>query len=96
MLIFVNLFRVHGNPDDFERTFADTSAFMTKKDGYRRHRLVRVNGDEPRYLNIAEWADEGALRAAVADPLFEPHARALREHASSESLLCEVVQEYQA
>lgn len=95
MLIFVNLFRLHGDPGDFERTFADTSEFMTKKDGYRRHRLVKVNGEEPRYVNIAEWTDEKALRVAVADPLFEPHVRALREHASSESLLCEVVQEYQ-
>ncbi|MCE6995357.1 antibiotic biosynthesis monooxygenase [Saccharothrix sp. S26] len=96
MLIFVNLFRVHGDETEFERVFASTSDFMTKKDGYRRHRLVRVNGAEPRYLNIAEWADEDALRAAVADPSFEPHAGALRELASSESLLCEVVQEYQA
>jgi monooxygenase len=96
VLIFVNLFRIHGDPDRFEKAFADSSEFMTKKDGYRRHRLVKVTEGEPRYLNIAEWADEDALRTAVADPRFEPHVRALREHAMSESLLCEVVQEYEA
>ncbi|MBB5156852.1 antibiotic biosynthesis monooxygenase family protein [Saccharopolyspora phatthalungensis] len=96
MLIFVNLFRVHGGAGDFERCFAETSEFMMNKDGYLRHRLVKVNDGEPRYLNIAEWTDEDSLRAAVADPRFESHARALSERASSESLLCEVVQEYEA
>ncbi|MFD0900472.1 antibiotic biosynthesis monooxygenase family protein [Actinomadura sediminis] len=96
MLLFVNVFQVHADPGDFEKCFADTSAFMMQKEGYRRHRLVRVNGEGVRYLNIAEWDGEEALRAAVADPRFEPHARALRARASSESLLCEVIQEYGA
>jgi heme-degrading monooxygenase HmoA len=96
MVIFLNFFRVHADTDDFEKCFAHTSEFMMKKDGYRRHRLVKMIGEKNRYLNIAEWDSEDALRAAAADPQFEPHAQALRDRASSEAVMYEVIQDESA
>jgi heme-degrading monooxygenase HmoA len=96
VIIFINAFRVHANTAEFEQVFHDVSEFMTKKEGYRRHRLVKVLGAENRYFNIAEWDSEEALRSAAGDPEFEPHAQELRDRAVSEAMICAVIQDEQA
>jgi monooxygenase len=84
VVIFVNRFTVHAAPEEFERTFAETSAFMARQDGFLGHSLVRHTEDQHRYVNIAQWRDAESLRNATTDPGFAAHAAALRALSTSE------------
>ncbi|MFI1169803.1 antibiotic biosynthesis monooxygenase family protein [Streptomyces sp. NPDC020801] len=86
---FVNKFHVHASSEAFERAFAETSAFMAEQDGFVRHTLLLHTDDAHTYLNIAQWRDAGAFRAAVAHADFRPHAAALRALSTSEPGLYE-------
>lgn len=83
-ITFVNRFTVTAPAQEFERAFAETSTFMAEQDGFVRHTLLRHVAEPGRYVNIAVWRDEASLRRAVAHPLFQPHAAALRVLSSSE------------
>jgi heme-degrading monooxygenase HmoA len=93
MLVFINRFTVHGSATEFECAFAKTSEFMRRQPGFIRHYLVRPQGDDPIYVNIAEWIDRAALKQAIAHPDFPDHARALRERATSRAEFCDIVHE---
>jgi heme-degrading monooxygenase HmoA len=93
VIVFVNRFTVHGPPDEFERAFAETAAFFAGCPGFISHRLVRSTGDPRLYVNIAEWTDQGALRAATERPPFQEHAGRLRALASSDPQFFETVAE---
>ncbi|MCE7081094.1 antibiotic biosynthesis monooxygenase [Streptomyces sp. ST2-7A] len=86
-ITFVNRFTVHGSPEEFERAFADTSAFMVRQPGFLEHTLVRRLGREDQYINIASWTDEESFRAALRQDGFAPHAAALRALSRSENAL---------
>jgi monooxygenase len=83
---FINRFAVHGSPDDFERAFAATSAFMSQQAGFLGHALLRHHDDDKHnhYVNVAAWRDAACLQAAVSHPDFAPHAAALRQLSTSE------------
>lgn len=81
---FVNRFSLHGSPEEFERAFAETSAFMGSQPGFLFHALLRHEGKEDQYVNIALWRDAASLRAAVGNRDFQPHASALRALSTSE------------
>ncbi|WP_235017616.1 antibiotic biosynthesis monooxygenase family protein [Thermomonospora echinospora] len=83
----MNRFTVHASPDEFERVFAETAEFMARQDGFLQHTLLRHVDDERSYVNIAQWRDEAAFRAAVAAPGFGPHAASLRALSASEPSL---------
>jgi deoxynogalonate / 12-deoxyaklanonic acid monooxygenase len=88
---FINRFTVHAAPEEFERTFAETSAFMATQDGYLGNTLLRHETDERSYVNIAIWRDADHFRQALEQPGFTPHARALRALSSSEPNLYQEV-----
>ncbi|MET9502703.1 antibiotic biosynthesis monooxygenase family protein [Streptomyces sp. NPDC006622] len=75
---FVNTFTVHAEPEVFEKEFARTSEFMARQPGFVRHTLSRHAERPGQYVNVAEWRDAAAFRAAVSHPDFRPHAGALR------------------
>ncbi|MEU2982766.1 MULTISPECIES: antibiotic biosynthesis monooxygenase [Micromonospora] len=81
---FINRFTVHASAEEFERTFAATTAFMAAQDGYLGNTLLRHTTDEQSYVNIAVWRDAEQFHNALAQPGFTPHARALRALSSSE------------
>jgi monooxygenase len=81
---FINRFTVHGSPAEFERVFADTSAFMSRQDGFVAHTLLRHLQEPASYVNIAHWRDVPSFQRAVAQPAFQPHAAAIRALSTSE------------
>jgi monooxygenase len=83
MLVFINDFRVTGDPADFESAFARTSDYFEQQPGFIRHTLVRSADDGGRYVNVAQWSNRAAFDAALAQPQFREHAVALRALASS-------------
>ncbi|GAB2862558.1 hypothetical protein GCM10022221_73040 [Actinocorallia aurea] len=74
----VNSFTVTGDAAEFEKVFAETSAFFAEQPGFVDHVLMRQTDEPGSYVNLARWQSAGALRAAVARPEFAPHAAALR------------------
>ncbi|MEV6174990.1 antibiotic biosynthesis monooxygenase family protein [Streptomyces sp. NPDC051954] len=96
MVTFINRFTVTGPAEEFERLFDDTSAFFRDRPGFLRHRLLRHTEQPGAYVNIAEWADAEAFRAAVTHPDFAPHAEALRALSTSEPNLYAPVLERKA
>ncbi|WP_051865078.1 antibiotic biosynthesis monooxygenase [Streptomyces griseus] len=83
-ITFVNRFTLHAAPEEFERIFAETSAFMARRPGFVRNTLLRHVNDETIYINIAHWQSADALRQAIAHPSFQPHAAALRAISTSD------------
>ncbi|MGW6603264.1 antibiotic biosynthesis monooxygenase family protein [Streptomyces sp. NPDC055036] len=83
-VVFVNQFTVHGPTVEFERTFADTAAFLRRRPGLLEYTLLRHTERPGSYLNIARWQDEESFRRAVGQPEFRPHAEALRALCVSE------------
>lgn len=81
---FVNKFTVHAAPEEFERVFAETSAFMAEQDGFITHTLMRHVEEPGSYVNVAQWRDADSFRWAVGVPRFRPHAEALRKLSTSE------------
>lgn len=96
MMVFVNLFSVHGDAEQFERAFLAGSDFMRARPGFLRHRLVRSARQPRTYLNIAEWEDEESFRRATEHPDFEAHVAELRELAETVPHLCRPVLEREA
>ncbi|MEU7004671.1 antibiotic biosynthesis monooxygenase family protein [Nonomuraea sp. NPDC046570] len=84
VVTLVNKFTLHASPEDFERVFAETSAFMAAQPGFLNHTLLRHMDQKDSYVNIALWRDMEAFRKAVAHPEFRQHAAALRALSTSE------------
>ncbi|MGO1057032.1 antibiotic biosynthesis monooxygenase family protein [Crossiella sp. CA198] len=82
---FVNRFTAKGDPEEFERAFAQVAKFMADQPGIKGYTLSRHSEDPQQYVNIALWEDAGALRAAVSHPEFGSHVGALRQLAVSTS-----------
>ncbi|GLZ55380.1 antibiotic biosynthesis monooxygenase family protein [Actinomycetospora sp. NBRC 106378] len=91
MIVLLNRFTVHGDPETFEEVFAAVSDYMSDRPGFLAHRLVREAGDGAAYVNIAEWESLELLRRAVRSPEFEVHEDALAALATSGPVLHEVV-----
>ncbi|MEU6668114.1 antibiotic biosynthesis monooxygenase [Streptomyces sp. NPDC046727] len=85
----VNKFQVTGSTEEFEAIFAATSAFFAAQPGFIEHTLHRRLDEPTAYVNIARWTDNASLRAAVAQPEFQPHSAALRALAVSSPELFE-------
>lgn len=83
-ITFVNQFTVHGSPEEFERAFADTATFLTEQPGLLEYTLLRQQGRQDAYINIARWRSLAALKEAAKQPAFEAHATALRALATSQ------------
>jgi quinol monooxygenase YgiN len=96
VVTFINRFTVTGPAEEFERLFEDTSAFFRDRPGFLRHRLLRHTQQPGAYVNIAEWTDAAAFRAAVTHPDFAPHAAALRALSTSDPNLYAPVLEREA
>jgi deoxynogalonate / 12-deoxyaklanonic acid monooxygenase len=84
---FVNRFTIHASAEEFERTFATTSSFLSRQAGFVRNTLLRSVTGENFYINIADWRDAESFHKAVQDPAFVPHAEALRALSTSEPML---------
>lgn len=82
-ITFVNRFAVHAPPEEFERVFAETSAFMMRRPGFLEHTLVQRIDRADAYLNIARWADQESFHNALRHEDFRPHATALRALSTS-------------
>jgi quinol monooxygenase YgiN len=97
-ITFVNTFTVHGPPGEFEKVFAEISAFMAKQPGFIQYTLSRhVDEDkQDRYVNIALWKDVESWRDAVAQPDFQPHAKEIRARSTNEGHLYEPRQAFRA
>ncbi|WP_106396548.1 antibiotic biosynthesis monooxygenase [Actinocorallia populi] len=68
----------------FEEAFETTSAYFASQPGFIEHTLMKQTDEPGSYVNFARWESEAALRAAVSQPGFRPHAGALRALAVSD------------
>jgi long-chain acyl-CoA synthetase len=91
MAILVNKFTVAGSPEEFERTWKESSEFMRHQPGFIRARLVRSVTDGQVYINIAEWADAESHQRVVGSSNFQAHIAALAGLAKPEPTMCELV-----
>jgi deoxynogalonate / 12-deoxyaklanonic acid monooxygenase len=83
MITFVNRFTLTGDPEEFEKAFDETAAFLREQPGLIQYTLSRQLDDPASYINIALWESADALRAALAHPDFGNHAKAMRGLAES-------------
>jgi heme-degrading monooxygenase HmoA/uncharacterized protein YndB with AHSA1/START domain len=86
----VNSFTVSGSAEEFEKAFAETSAFFAEQPGFIEHSLLKKLDEPNAYVNVARWTDHRSLRQAVAKPEFQPHETALRTLATSSPKLFSV------
>ena len=94
MIVLVNNFTLKGDPETFEKLFAETAKALHGKPGFISHRLVRSNQDPNRYANIAVWESEEALRAATSSEEFRAVAVQLREVATADPQVFTPVMEH--
>ncbi|GAA5051683.1 antibiotic biosynthesis monooxygenase family protein [Nocardia callitridis] len=91
IVTFVNTFTVTGDPQEFERVFADISEFMAAQPGFVQFTLSKhtdaSRADE--YVNIALWTDVQSWRDAIAAPGFADHAKEIRARATNVANLYE-------
>lgn len=86
----LNSFTVSGPAEEFEKAFAETSAYFAGQPGFIEHSLLKKLDEPGAYVNVARWTDQRSLRQAVAQPEFQPHEAALRALATSNPRLFSV------
>jgi quinol monooxygenase YgiN len=90
MVFFVNKLTVHGDHDTFLALRARLSAYMATQPGYLGHQHLRRLGEaEVVYLELAQWQDAAAHRAAFTSPAFQQLLAELRPLVSAEPALYE-------
>jgi quinol monooxygenase YgiN len=71
-ITFINRFRVHGPPAEFELTFERVADFLRTQDGFIRYTLLRhVRREESEvgsYVNVAHWRDLESFQRALGNP----------------------------
>ncbi|MFD9888456.1 antibiotic biosynthesis monooxygenase family protein [Amycolatopsis sp. NPDC059027] len=84
-ITFINTFTVHCPGEEFEKVFAEVSAFMARQPGFIQYTLSRhVDEDkQDRYVNVALWKDVESWEKAVAQPEFVPHAKEIRARSTN-------------
>lgn len=96
MVTLVNKFTVHGDPQEFERVWKESSEFMRRQPGFVNFHLVRSLSDPSVYINIAKWADAKSHQQVMAGQEFRSHIGALAALAKPEPYLCHTVIEHDA
>ncbi|AKJ11932.1 hypothetical protein ABB07_18395 [Streptomyces incarnatus] len=91
MIVLVNVFQVHGSAEGFERAFTKVSEIMRTQPGFLHHRLLRSEGADSTYVNVAEWQDEQSLRAALARREVVARLRPLSAFATGRPTVCRPV-----
>lgn len=93
MVTFVNKLTVHGDHDTFLEVRARLTAFMSARPGYVGHRHLRKLGADVVYLELAEWEDAAAHRAAFATEEFQRLIAQLKPLVSAEPAMYEAAEE---
>ncbi|MGX1673424.1 antibiotic biosynthesis monooxygenase family protein [Streptomyces sp. NPDC055400] len=93
MVTFVNKLTVHGDVEEFLAAKDRVTAYMSAQPGYLGHRTLRLAGGEPVFLELADWQDAAAHRAAVTSPAFGALVGGLKQLATPEPALYETVPE---
>ncbi|MFF9778203.1 antibiotic biosynthesis monooxygenase family protein [Streptomyces sp. NPDC013978] len=93
MVTFVNKLTVHGDVEEFLAAKDRVTAHMSTQPGYLGHQTLRLVGGKPVFLELAQWQDAAAHRAAVTHPDFQALVGGLRQLATPEPGLYEVLAE---
>ncbi|MFI7011786.1 antibiotic biosynthesis monooxygenase family protein [Streptomyces sp. NPDC050145] len=91
MVTFVNKLTVHGDVEEFLAAKDRVTAYMCAQPGYLGHQTLRLSGGAPVFLELAQWQDAAAHRAAVTHPDFQALVGGLRGLATPEPGLYEVL-----
>ncbi|GHE92558.1 hypothetical protein GCM10018785_68430 [Streptomyces longispororuber] len=81
---FINRYTVTGDVEEFRRLLGMLSAYMREQPGFAAHRLYRSARDERTFVEIAEWTDPEAHRAALAGEGFQGPVAELRKLATAD------------
>ncbi|WP_144081547.1 antibiotic biosynthesis monooxygenase family protein [Micromonospora wenchangensis] len=79
MVMFITKFTVKGEPEQFEKFFAEHAGFMSSQPGFVSFQLVRAAGDPHSYLNIGQWQTVEDQRRVTQSAEFRSHAATMRE-----------------
>jgi quinol monooxygenase YgiN len=93
MVTFVNKLTVHGDVEEFLAAKDRVTAYMSAQPGYVDHQTLRLVGSEPVFLELAQWQDAAAHRAAVTSPAFRELVGGLRQLATPDPGLYETLPE---
>jgi long-chain acyl-CoA synthetase len=78
VVTFITRFTLRGDDSaEFERLFAEHSAFMAAQPGFIDFRMVRSASNPKAYVNVARWRDPGAHKAVVSSEEFRSHVKAM-------------------
>jgi heme-degrading monooxygenase HmoA len=93
MVVLINTFDVEAaHVETFLSVWKQVSAVMERRPGFRRTRLHRALAGA-RFVNVAEWENQGAFADAIAAPEFHEAARPLAGLATMSPALYDVVHE---
>lgn len=94
MVTLVNRLTVTGCPEEFEKLLAGITEIMKAQPGFQSHQLYRSLRNPNVYVEVAQWSDAGAHKAAMQNPGFGANVAKLKALASAEpDLFAEVVEE---
>lgn len=91
MITLINKVTVTGDTARFEQVHADLAEHMRVQPGARRFQLLRSPQDPAVFVEVAEWESREHHKAALDGPGFLDKAKALRELATFERAMYEVV-----
>ncbi|MFC4562777.1 antibiotic biosynthesis monooxygenase family protein [Nocardiopsis mangrovi] len=85
MLTLIITFTVTGDPDAFVEAQSAVIAHASGFPGFGGSQLHRSLTDPNTYVEVVEWADADAHRAAVADPDFRLRLGEMARHVTASS-----------
>ncbi|GAA0639310.1 hypothetical protein GCM10010174_71740 [Kutzneria viridogrisea] len=84
MFVFINRYRVSGDPEAFERILDQISAYLADQPGLRTHSLYRSVKEDSVYVETAEWTDAAVHRSAIGSDLVQGLITELKALATAE------------
>lgn len=84
MFTFINRFTVTGDTAEFESVLGEITQYMTAQEGFRTSNLYRSARDPQTYVEMAEWTDAQAHRAALSGDGFQVPVQKLMKLATAE------------
>ena len=79
MVMFITKFTVKGDPEQFEKFFAEHAGFMSSQPGFVSFQLLKSAGEPNIYLNIGQWQTVEDQRRVTQSAEFRSHAGTMRE-----------------
>jgi long-chain acyl-CoA synthetase len=91
VVTFVIKFTVKGDPDEFERVFAEHVEYLSAQPGFRGNELIRSFSDSSVYMNVAHWESAAVYKSVVGGEEFQRQTKGLADLVTVEADLYQPV-----